>query len=146
MFGSHFPVHTSPLVATPSRAQDFVQVLRSVGSASPGLTFAPWIAPTVAVCLGSGLTTTQTLAVTLAMLRSQPSPALPTAKYDSWVATSVFELLLAQYDKNHVLRTAAFTASRYGELVYHTDGKVGYLLALLSVPFVPSKFLAPSAW
>jgi hypothetical protein len=124
MFGSNFPVHTSPLVATPEKSRAFADILRLVDDSSPGLSYAPWIAPVVAVCLDAAISKNHTLAIILAMLRGPQNASLPVSKTDSWVITSVFELLLGQYDRHNILRTAAFTASRYGELVYHTDGKV----------------------
>ena len=123
MFGSRFPVHTSPLVGTAGRARALSIVLRRVANLSPGLTFAPWIVPLVAVAIHESMPMKRAAAMVLAILQGdRGGAAVCASKLDSWVTTSVFERLVRRSDAGLVERV--FTAERYGELLYHTDGQL----------------------
>ena len=103
MFGSGFPVHTSPLVGTAARARTLALVLKRVASVSPGLTFAPWIVPLVVVALNQGMAPSRAAAVVIAGLRSnRGGAAVCASKLDSWVATAVFEKVLRRMNPSLV--------------------------------------------
>jgi hypothetical protein len=123
MFGSRFPVHTSPLVGTAGRSRTLALVLKKVAHLSPGLTFAPWIVPLVAIAIHERVPPSRAAAIVIAILRGDRSGAAVCAsKLDSWVATAVFEKVARR--ANRALVERVFTAQRYGEMLYHTDGQL----------------------